>query len=300
MVSPAKHGSEMSDGSPGTASLRSGDAAAANTSVEIVKPAHVEAKSFYNREFTGDRYTPFDKAESHSAYPSLKAFIDRYDLSNKRVLEVGCGRGAFQDLVEDYTGVDFASTVAKKLHKPFFEASATALPFERDSFDATWTIWVLEHVPDPERAFVELRRVLKPGGLLYLAPAWNCRAWFADGYPVRSYSEFGLKGKLIKASLLVRERLVWRLLWALPRRALRAAGLFFNRQPTRFRYRTLKPNYETFWMSDSDATNSMDPYEALMWFVSRGDECLNCTGRLRQLLFRGGPLIFRIHKDNES
>src|SRR3546814_11978920 len=46
--------------------------------------------------------------------------------------------------------------------------------------------------------------------------------------------------------------------------------------PTRLRYRRLTPNYEKYWMSDSDAVNAIDSHEAMLWFLSRGDECLNC------------------------
>ncbi len=49
-------------------------------------------------------------------------------------------------------------------------------------------------------------------------------------------------------------------------------------------------------MSDSDAVNSMDPYEAIVWFTSRGDECLSYPSRSAQFLVRDGALIFRIHK----
>jgi len=65
---------------------------------------------------------------------------------------------------------------------------------------------------------------------------------------------------------------------------------------TRFRYRLLVPNYEIWWQPDSDAINSMDPYEAITWFTSRGDECLNYRGHLDQLTVRTGPLIFRVRK----
>ena len=44
------------------------------------------------------------------------------------------------------------------------------------------------------------------------------------------------------------------------------------------------------------AVNSMDPCEAIVWFTSRGDECLSCPSRSAQSLVRDGALIFRIHK----
>jgi SAM-dependent methyltransferase len=44
-------------------------------------------------------------------------------------------------------------------------ADAARLPFPDNMFDCLYTMGTLEHLPEPESAFQELRRVLKPGGL---------------------------------------------------------------------------------------------------------------------------------------
>ena len=36
-----------------------------------------------------------------------------------------------------------------------------------------------------------------------------------------------------------------------------------------------QPKHVNYWIADSDAVNSIDSYEAMLWFLSRGDECLN-------------------------
>ena len=64
--------------------------------------------------------------------------------------------------------------------------------------------------------------------------------------------------------------------------------------PTKLRYRRLTPNYEKYWMPDSDAVNSIDRYEAMLWFRSRGDECLNCDDAALSIAPK--PLIIRVHK----
>jgi hypothetical protein len=48
--------------------------------------------------------------------------------------------------------------------------------------------------------------------------------------------------------------------------------------PTRLRYQRLKPNYDQYWIEDSDAVNSIDRQETMLWFLTRGNECLNCDG----------------------
>jgi ubiquinone/menaquinone biosynthesis C-methylase UbiE len=219
-------------------------------------------------------------------------FVKRFNLNDKPVLEIGSGRGYLQDVAQNYTGLDISPSVARFYRKKFVLGSATAMPFPDNSFDGVWSIWVFEHVPNPEQAFNEARRVTRDQGVLFLLPAWNCTPWAAEGYPVRPYSDFGLAGKILKASIPLRSSLPFVSTYLLPNRTVR--DLASRMGPTRLRYRRLTPNYEKYWMPDSDAVNSIDSHEAMIWFRSRGDECLNCQGAS---LFTGfGPLIIRVHK----
>lgn len=247
--------------------------------------AHVE--KVY--ESTWDR--PAQPADPNDIdYRRIVDFVETYNLRQAKVLEVGAGTGKLQDVVDDYTGLDISASSRRHFHKPFLQASATAIPVPDESFDAVWTINVLEHVPHPEHALREIRRVLRHGGYLYLSPAWQCRPWAAEGYQVRPWSEFGLRGKLIKASIPIRDSVAFRLIYTAPIRAIRFPAQFLGE--TRFRYRLLAPNYQTWWQPDSDALNSIDPYEAIIWFTSRGDRCLNYPSHPRQLAVRTGSLIF--------
>ncbi|MEQ1883893.1 MAG: methyltransferase domain-containing protein [Bryobacteraceae bacterium] len=221
----------------------------------------------------------------------IAKFVDRFQLQDKHVLDVGAGTGYLQDMVEDYVGLDISASAGRYFHKPFVQASATEMPFRDGEFDVLWSIWVLEHVPKPEQALVEIRRVVKDGGILYLNPAWNCPPWIAQGYPVRPYSDLGMRGKLIKASLPLASPL--RVASLLGVRYVRQQYARISSSPTRFHYNLLEPNYAHYWMSDSDALNDLDLNEALLWFTSRGDECLNCdNGALLQF----DELIIRVHK----
>jgi SAM-dependent methyltransferase len=273
-----------------------------------------EARTFYEEAYTpvasteeddaagsGDDhvYVTFGEAatESLGIVPAVERFVTKYGIQDARVLEVGAGSGKLQDIVEDYTGLDIAASAARYFHKPFVQGSATDLPFADNEFDSAWTIWVLEHVDTPEKGFAELRRVVKPGGLLYLFPAWNCSSWAAQGYAVRPYSDFDLTGKAIKASLLIRDQPLFRISYLLPTRALRHAYWKLTGQPTTLRYNALTPNYDHYWTADSDATVSIDGYEAMLWYLSRGDECLNCPEKFSdQLLLGFEPLIIRVNK----
>ena len=140
---------------------------------------------------------------------------------------------------------------------------------------------------------MDKRRVTKDGGLMFLQPAWNCASWYADGYEVRPYSDFGVKGKLIKASLLLRASPYYRASYLLPTRFLRWETSRMMSGPTRYHYSLLEPNWSKYWVVDSDAINALDYVETMVWFTSRGDECLNCGSNP---VLKSDELIIRVHK----
>ncbi|MGH7871173.1 MAG: class I SAM-dependent methyltransferase [Candidatus Binatia bacterium] len=259
------------------------------------KPATSENVSTYETEYKrlGER-----AAETFQIEKQVRSFVTAYNLKNASVLEIGSGRGSLQNIVENYTGLDISPTVAKYYQKPFVLGSATSLPFEDNSFDAIWSVWVFEHVLNPEQAFAEARRVTRQGGLLFLFPAWNVSSWLAEGYSVRPYSDFDPIGKIIKASISFRSSLAFKAATILPVRVARAT--FAASGPTKLRYRRLTPNYEQYWTVDSDAVNSIDTYEAILWFTSRGDECLNCGDQPIIFPVVHTPLIIRVNKATEN
>jgi len=226
----------------------------------------------------------------------VQDFVNRFHLQKRSVLDIGSGRGYLQDLVDDYTGLDISPTVSRFYHKKFVLGSATAMPFPDNSFDAAWSIFVFEHVPNPEQALRECRRVMRDGALMFLLPAWNVPNWSANGYPVRPYSDFNFPGKLIKASIPLRTTLAVRATSRVSARLVRATAFAFG-GPTTLHYRRLTPNYKDYWMPDSDAVNSLDRYEVMAWFQSRGDECLTCDGISGSVFMSLPPyLIIRVHK----
>jgi SAM-dependent methyltransferase len=249
-------------------------------------------RAFYERRVAVDGWAR--PAPERAERAALRAFVGAHRLEAARVLEIGCGTGEFQDLARGWVGVDLALDAARHVRRPFAVGSAEALPFRDRSFDAAWSVAVLEHVPRPERALEELARVLKPGGVASLAPAWHCRPWAAEGLHVRPWSDLDLRQRLIKATIPLREALWFRAARALPWRVLRelrhAAA---PRRPPRLRYGRLRPDYETFWCSDSDACSALDPHEMLLWFVSRGWSAVSHPGLARRFAVRHGAIVVR-------
>ncbi|HUS05769.1 MAG TPA: methyltransferase domain-containing protein [Bryobacteraceae bacterium] len=235
-------------------------------------------------------------AASNDLIGKVRKFVHDHNLTGKRVLDVGSGHGLLQDAVDDYTGIDLSSRVASFYHKPFVAGSATAMPFADNSFDAVWTFWVLEHIPQPERALIEMRRVLKNGGLLLLSPAWDCTPWAADGFGVRPYEEFNWSGKLVKASLPLIASPFFSVWHAVPIRAIRSLQYRMGGETTRLRFRALNANYQTYWEPDADAAVSLTRYEAWLWFRARGDECLNCGDGGLISFDSSGIMVIRVRK----
>jgi ubiquinone/menaquinone biosynthesis C-methylase UbiE len=96
------------------------------------------------------------------------------DLSGKRVLDVGCGKGRFARIVQEHNpkaevwGLDISEEMLKHVPAPIHTraGSMTELPFEDGWFDAAYATESLEHAVEIERAIAEMCRVLRPGGRL--------------------------------------------------------------------------------------------------------------------------------------
>jgi SAM-dependent methyltransferase len=162
------------------------------------------------------------------------------------------------------------------------------------SFDFIVTVATLEHVLAPDLAFAELERALAPGGVLYLAPAWHVRGWAAEGLAVRPYKDLSLQQKIRKALLPLLDNIAVRgairLPWRLKRRLY---WRFVNRGPVSLRWTRLRPNYRKYWMSDSDAACSLDSHEGILYFESRGFQCLSHETVVARLFARGDAVVVR-------
>lgn len=110
-------------------------------------------------------------------YGSICQDIKPYLNAQMRVLELACGSGQLSfplsEYVKEWTATDFSEAMieeakrrgeTKNLH--FSQADATALNYENESFDAVVIANALHIMPSPNKAMEEIRRVLKPNGIL--------------------------------------------------------------------------------------------------------------------------------------
>ncbi|MCY3801835.1 MAG: class I SAM-dependent methyltransferase [Chloroflexi bacterium] len=133
-------------------------------------------------------------AESHARH------LLPYLRSGLRVLDFGCGPGAISAGLAkaiapgELHGVDvkesqvaLARKVAragKHANATFHVADVTDLPFEDGFFDAAHGHSILMHVPDTQAALAEVKRVLKPGGII------SCREMICES--CFTYPDFGV------------------------------------------------------------------------------------------------------------
>ena len=133
-----------------------------------------------------DLYAELYEAEENHWWHQHKRAIAKQILeqlvpSPGKVLDVGAGGGKLLSELQkkgwQSSGVDLepkAKLQSQKRNLNIQIADATKkIPFETDYFDAVFAVDSLEHMKNDRKALEEMKRVTKPGGVIYLsAPAY--------------------------------------------------------------------------------------------------------------------------------
>lgn len=106
--------------------------------------------------------------------PWMEERLDRLSATGP-ALDLGCGRGLWMERLARRgmapVGVerelDRAAQAAR--HGPVVSGDAADVPLPDASMGLVWCTHLLHHLPDPARVLAEVRRVLRPGGALFLA-----------------------------------------------------------------------------------------------------------------------------------
>lgn len=148
-------------------------------------------KEFYDR-LPGDTYIKGIKSwfipRKYFHTSRLKKTVEKIQLSNQLILDVGCGSGIISSecinrghrVVGFDLGRNFVKTCNQMFKTPksfFIPGDAESIPFADNTFDVVICTEVIEHLLDPQKTISEFYRVLKPNGTLLLSTPKKSFFW---------------------------------------------------------------------------------------------------------------------------
>lgn len=106
------------------------------------------------------------------------------------ILDVGCGTGNFSiklaekgckvigiDLSEEMLSIAREKAEEKGLDIEFYKMDVYDIGFENNGFDAVFSMAAFEFIKEPQKAYDEMFRVLKPGGQLLIGTIHANSSW---------------------------------------------------------------------------------------------------------------------------
>ena len=116
-----------------------------------------------------------DHAIQHETLPGYALFKRHVPVAGKRLLEIGCGYGAFLVLAQrmgaQVVGLDISEHAAQVAREEYglniLCSTLEEAGFPDRHFDVVTFFDALEHVPDPVSLIQEIARILRPDGTLF-------------------------------------------------------------------------------------------------------------------------------------
>lgn len=134
---------------------------------------HKDTKKYYD-----DFSNVYEKHRHHGYHQmidDLEISILKPYVTNRKVLEAGCGTGLIlqrvAEIADEAVGIDLSPGMlahARNRGLKCVEGDLCKIPFDDNSFDTVYSFKVLPHVMKIKAAIKEMSRVLKPGGYLVL------------------------------------------------------------------------------------------------------------------------------------
>lgn len=170
-----------------------------------------------DRNLLEEKYSLFRPGELYMLQSREKATLEMllehgwHSLRGKRILEIGCGRGQrLGDFLrwgahpENIHGVDLMEDFVRdaRHNYPGFDikrCGADELPFDSGSFDLVYQSTVFTSILDEDlrrRIAQEMRRVMKPDGILLWYDFRYPNPWNRDVRPVRRKELMALFGEM--------------------------------------------------------------------------------------------------------
>jgi len=118
--------------------------------------------------------------KARRAIKTLEAFFGKGKLKNLTALNIVSSTGIIDNVLAEKFGemigididkkaVEFSQKAFKKKNLKFKVGDAMKLDFKDGTLDVVFCMQVYEHVPDDQKLFKEIYRVLRQGGVCYFA-----------------------------------------------------------------------------------------------------------------------------------
>jgi len=271
----------------------------------------MDSKNFYDALYdpTGTNYGGFNEAEPSSISRRELMLRDRtisywkkFCNPDQLAIEIGASTGGLSTLFGNWIGLEY-SAVAVGLAKKRFgdninivQSDAQSLDVESELADFIYSWATLEHVENPDLAFREIHRVLKPGAVACLKPAWNCRESCVLKLKFREYADLSVWLKIRKFLLPLSNNFWIRAAFMIPAR-LSKLLINLNGNQLDLRFKRLIPSEGLIAKyghePDDDAFSCFDIVDAVLFFQSRGYEIISHPTFIKKLFARGSTLVVR-------
>ena len=118
--------------------------------------------------YRGDDSLNFERlADADRRFEKNKQFV-----VGKDILDFGCGAGDFLHLskhsASSVQGVELQANYIDSLEKSGISCTSKLLNIKDNSFDSCFSFHVIEHLPDPVSVLKEIKRTLRPDGVVII------------------------------------------------------------------------------------------------------------------------------------
>ena len=146
------------------------------------------------RYLTDKKYRKFGDMGRYFITKAITEFSKNIS-GKKKILDVGAGEAPYAELFDDHhyhtldLGVGDSDWDYNELT---FKASVYDMPIEDKTYDYVLCSQVLEHLAEPKHAIVEIYRILKPGGEVFLTVPFHQNE-HQTPHDYFRYTSYGLK-----------------------------------------------------------------------------------------------------------
>ena len=154
----------------------------------------IKGKEFNKYKNWGAYHWSLYEDKSNSSYKEHVNYVISW-VKGDNLLDIGAGDGLLTHLLKG-KGIDDDETAvkcAKEKGADVIFGSSYEIPFEKE-FDTVFMGDVIEHLEFPELAIEEVKRVLRPDGIFYVAtPPLASNGKVQDKYHYKEYTSVELK-----------------------------------------------------------------------------------------------------------